>query len=622
MLVSDTENGVHMKLFRSLRFRFILLFSIFIVALSSFTAIIGARQLSRAVEDTFALQGVYIVEKAAAIIDGDSFEALAKSLDDKDPFYENTRIKLLEMKEASVCQYLYTMAPYDGDTNHAVWRFIIDGSTEPEDTENFSSLGDEEDTSDYDHAFKEVLQSGKTEASRLTDQGEWGWLISIYTPIKNSSGKIVGIVGCDYDGAPLRKDIVADRVQKIIFGAVSIALGLALLLFFLRIIFSRLQNINTILQEVSLGEGDLTRRIKVDKDDEIGDLSTHFNMTLDKIKNLIVVIKEEAASLDKTGNDLSSNMQQTAGAVHLINTNIQEVRQKVISQSASVSQTHATMEQVTLSIGKMGENVEIQTSSVSEASSAIEEMLANVQSVTKTLVRNADNVKELIKVSDEGRSSLQKVIEDIQEISKESEGLLEINTVMENIASQTNLLSMNAAIEAAHAGETGKGFAVVAGEIRKLATNSSEQSNTISQILKKIKTSIDTITASTNTVLENFKAIEDRVHTVSDQETNIRNAMEEQGQGSHRILEAMSKMNDQTQLVKQGSDKMLEGSKEVIIESTNLEKTTAEISGSINEVAKSAGEIDAAVNLVNGISKETNEHIDILSGEVSKFKVS
>ncbi|WP_461252397.1 methyl-accepting chemotaxis protein, partial [Treponema sp. R8-4-B8] len=143
-----------------------------------------------------------------------------------------------------------------------------------------------------------------------------------------------------------------------------------------------------------------------------------------------------------------------------------------------------------------------------QASTAIEEMVANISSVTNTLVSNTANVNTLKEASEVGRGGLQEVATDIQEIARESEGLLEINSVMENIASQTNLLSMNAAIEAAHAGEAGKGFAVVADEIRKLAESSSDQSKTIGTVLKKIAESIKQITSSTENVLARFEAID------------------------------------------------------------------------------------------------------------------
>ena len=605
-----------MKLFHSLRFQFILLFSVFIVILSAVMSITGIRRLSRTASQSFASMGISTAEKAAAMIDGSAFEALAKSLDENDPFYEETRLKLLRFREGSSCLYLYTMAQKQGD----IWQFIIDGSVEPGDP-GFSAMGDEEDTADYDNAFRKVQVSGKTEPGELADQGEWGWIISIYTPIFNSAGKLAGIVGCDFDGTFLHEAIVEEAKQLIIIALVSVAAGLALVILFLNKLFSRLQNINSILKGISLGEGDLTSRIEINRDDEIAELAKYFNMTLDKIKNLVINIKEETANLHRIGDTLALNMDQTAGAIQQITGNIQDIKQKVTAQSYSVSQTNAAMEQVTVNIDKLGSNVEAQSGSVSQSSSAIEEMVANIQSVLKTLIQNAENAEQLIKVSDAGRGSLQRVTQDIQEIARESAGLLEINTVMENISSQTNLLSMNAAIEAAHAGEAGKGFAVVAGEIRKLAISSAEQSKTISNVLKKIKTAIDTITNSTNTVLEKFQAIDERVRTVSEQEISIRSAMEEQGEGSQQILEAIGKLNELTRMVKQGSAEMLAGSREVIDESHKLEKDTSEISKSINEMAIGASEINNSVSLVKETSQTNKDSIDNLITEVSKFKV-
>jgi methyl-accepting chemotaxis protein len=248
-------------------------------------------------------------------------------------------------------------------------------------------------------------------------------------------------------------------------------------------------------------------------------------------------------------------------------------------------------------------------------------MLANIKSVTQTLVKNAANVKELMEASEVGRVGLQGVAADIQEIAHESEGLLEINSVMENIASQTNLLSMNAAIEAAHAGESGKGFAVVAGEIRKLAESSSAQSKTISEVLRKIKAAIDKITKSTGNVLDRFSAIDNGVKTVSDQEENIRNAMEEQGEGSKQILEAIGQLNEITQQVSESSSEMLEGSKEIMTESRNLEKVTGEITGNMSEMTNGAEQINVAVNEVNKISEQNKSIIGDLAVAVQRFKV-
>ncbi|MDR1902238.1 MAG: methyl-accepting chemotaxis protein [Treponema sp.] len=375
------------------------------------------------------------------------------------------------------------------------------------------------------------------------------------------------------------------------------------------------------LKDISEGAGDLTQSIALERHDETGDLARFFNNTLGKIRTLVMTIKRQAAALFDIGNFLAVNMNQTAGAVNQITVTIQSIKNQVVNQSAGISETNAAMEQITANIDRLNTHIDRQNESVAESSASIEKMLANIDSVTQTLMKNVDNVKELTEASGIGRGSLQNVALDIQGIARESEGLLEINAVMENIASQTNLLSMNAAIEAAHAGEAGRGFAVVASEIRKLAVSSTNQSKTISTVLEKIKGSIDKISRSTGEVLNKFEAIDSGVQMVFQQEDRIRNAMEEQGSGSRQILEAIGRLQDITRQVKAGSLEILTGSREVIKESGNLEKVNQEIVNGINEMAGGAEQINAAVDRASAISGDNKENIERLIHEVSQFKV-
>jgi methyl-accepting chemotaxis protein len=405
----------------------------------------------------------------------------------------------------------------------------------------------------------------------------------------------------------------------IVIVAVFIAIGLAAALKIAGWIAERLKNIrNTVAR---LGSGDFSQQIKIRAKDEIGAIGEALNQCMDNIKHLVKTIKERTTSLSATGSDLAENMVKTTESMGRIEESMDSVEKRMENQSASVIETSSTMRQIINTINKLSDNVNSQSESVAQSSSAIEEMLANIESVTQTLVKNSESVRTLSKASDTGRTGLQEVASDIQEIARESEGLLQINSVMENIAGQTNLLSMNAAIEAAHAGDAGKGFAVVAAEIRKLAESSSEQSKTISSVLKKIKSSIDKITQSTNTVLNKFEDIEKGVKVVSQQEDHIRISMEEQSSGSKQILEAIGKLNDLTRQVKSGSSEMREGSKQVITESENLEQVTAEITTAMKDMGRGTHQIGVAVKRVNDGTTDNKENIGVLEKEVQKFKV-
>jgi len=366
---------------------------------------------------------------------------------------------------------------------------------------------------------------------------------------------------------------------------------------------------------------DLAKRIEIRQKNEIGVLAGFFNQTFERIRELLLLIRNDADLLSNTGDDLAANMNETAAAINEISANIHSMKNQTRTQADEVNIVSGTMERIISGLDKLNDHIADQVDSVAQSSSAIEQMLANVRAVTETLVRNTVNITSLGKSSEAGREDLRKVSMDIQEISRESEGLLEINAVMQNIASQTNLLAMNAAIEAAHAGESGKGFAVVADEIRKLAENSGQQSKTISTILKKIKSSIDIITKSTRIVLDRFETIAQDVDTVSNQESQIRSSMEEQETGSRQILEAVGRLNSITGLVKTSSAEMSSESMEVMKQNEDLKRITEEVSGGMDEMSIGADQINQAVRTVNDISVTNKNNIVDLRDGIAKFKL-
>ncbi|MDR0842438.1 MAG: response regulator, partial [Acidobacteriota bacterium] len=214
----------------TLKIRFTLFFVFFVLAVFSVVVVISIQQYNEAASVTASRLGYPVVKRAVALIDGDKFERLAKSLDPSDPFYDETRLKLLALKNETQCLYLYTMAAYPG----GVHRFIIDGGN-PDD-EGFSPLGAQEDLSNYTDAYLKTFETKQPQFGDMNLQGSWGWLISSYAPIFNSSGQMVGLVGCDFEAESIYDTIHRRIMQQLAISAVFIAIGLVVYFYLLKTI--------------------------------------------------------------------------------------------------------------------------------------------------------------------------------------------------------------------------------------------------------------------------------------------------------------------------------------------------------------------------------------------------
>ncbi|QEN03459.1 methyl-accepting chemotaxis protein [Thiospirochaeta perfilievii] len=371
----------------------------------------------------------------------------------------------------------------------------------------------------------------------------------------------------------------------------------------------------------AMSSGDLSQEIVISSKDEIGDMVIYLNRTFDKIRKLIAIVKNQSISLQNVALNLSNNMSETAIKINDINNSINRIDMLTTNQVLSVTGTSEAIDKITISIETLNYLIEDQSTNVTESSASIEEMIANISSVTQTLIKNDINIKKLKESSNSGRNGLDNIASDILKVAEESDGLLEISLVIQNIASQTNLLSMNAAIEAAHAGDTGKGFAVVADEIRKLAENSNEKAKTVSVVLKRIKDSIEEITNSTKNVQDKFDIIQSEVDIVAEQEIGIRRAMEEQSSGSTQVLEAISTLNDITQQVQVNSQEMLRSSEQVSKEVFNMNSITEKITTGISEITTGEDLVSIAVTKVNELTNDNKSSIEALMKEVGKFKV-
>ncbi len=376
-----------------------------------------------------------------------------------------------------------------------------------------------------------------------------------------------------------------------------------------------------IFKEISEGNGDLTRRLEDSSGDEIGQVAKYYNLSMNSLAQMVLTTKESTGRLAEVVNDLSSNMTETASSMNQISANISSLKQQIVNQSASVTETHSTVEEIEKHIINLDTLISSQTSAITESSSSIEEMVANIKSVAGILNKNAISMEELLTASESGKIGIHEVVEIMQVIENDSDGLIDASNIIQSIASQTNLLAMNAAIEAAHAGDSGRGFAVVADEIRKLAENSSSQGKAISNVLKNLKTQINSAAVLSDKSQLQFSKIVENLNMVKNQEMEIKNAMDEQSTGSVQILQALEEINNITTQVQNGSSQMRSGSKEVLNEMNNLTNITVEMSNGMDEMASGAAQINIAVQNVNKITQDTKTNLQELTSEVVKFKV-
>ncbi|WP_433001044.1 methyl-accepting chemotaxis protein [Treponema vincentii] len=406
----------------------------------------------------------------------------------------------------------------------------------------------------------------------------------------------------------------------IIIALIQLVVAIALGFYIARNITRPINHVIAALRNIAQGEGDLTIELPASGKDETSVLSAYFNQTIAKLRNSIQKVGTDSREMESVGSDLESNMMSVSQVVSNITAGIDDLKKRFVEQEESVSGTAAAIEHIITTLRLLDESIGKQAAMVDESSASFDKMSHSIDTVGENVVETREVIRNLSAATNDGRETLVKANEVSQRISEASGDLIEAGAVIENIASQTNLLAMNAAIEAAHAGEAGKGFAVVASEIRKLAEESSTQGKKISITLKNLSVEIDTLASAAAGAVEKFNIISSYSKGLSTSIEGVVQAMDEQEENGKIIWGIINDVTGVTNEVKSGSGDMLADGEKVVSATKRLDDLTRILRENIEDIASQTELINEAAQESLEIAVKNKRSIDGLVLEVGKFK--
>lgn len=446
--------------------------------------------------------------------------------------------------------------------------------------------------------------------------------LGYYFPITDSNNRYLTtlFIGKDLNEVRL---ISFNMFRNILFAAIVFTIVALLLIAVLlrHRVHTPLSKVGKAVVNLSSGEADLTFRIPITGTDEFARLAFYVNKFIESLQNLIIDLNKTENSLSLVGQSLATNTQQSASATSQILSNITAVRHQSEQQSQAVENTSQVLEKTTSDVHSLDSFIEDQTAGIVESSAAIEQMLSNINSVSNSVKIMAESFIELSSNANDSKLKLIKVDQKVNDISKQSAMLIKANQIISQIASQTNLLAMNAAIEAAHAGEAGKGFAVVADEIRKLAETSGTQSKRIANELKGISSSISEVVELQKTSQSSFTNMIDKLDSTNSIIREIDNAMSEQANASKQVFEALGDIKNQSVQVKEKSNQMDLDIDKVLENMNTVAQISSSILGSMDEMASGAQQINEVTKNVSEMAVSTQDNISVMKEQLTHFKV-
>ena len=447
--------------------------------------------------------------------------------------------------------------------------------------------------------------------------------------------KVIGIVGVVFIGTVLMflsllriSSILAKIGREMPYdpmlpGFVAAGVSLIVIVASLKVILKFIITpITKMIESFNAGaEGDFREMIPVYSTDEVGKMSILTNNLMASLNGNFHSINNSVNGIESVKDSLGSNVEEISTAIEEINQNLESTNHQMEDHSAHISETTTVVEQLARNIESLGGNITTQTALVDDSDKAVGNLLSANDELDRLAETGKSRTDSLVGVSIEGKNKITAMVGRINEIMESSQHLSEANSLIAAVSSQTNLLAMNAAIEAAHAGEAGKGFAVVADEIRKLAETSSTQSKNINQNLKAVLSQIESVGEESKEVQLAFTQITNHVTDVGQAVDSINEFTTTIRQASIELREALVMMGAVSTSINTGSNEMQLGNTEILQAVTNMRNINQKVVESVSEITIGSKEIrDLSVQMLEQ-NRMTDSAITDFREMLSKYKL-
>jgi methyl-accepting chemotaxis protein len=482
-----------------------------------------------------------------------------------------------EIAEVFEMTYIYLVQPIDNG-----FQFVFSSEYTPETPpERIFTFWDPDDIPD---ALTAALNTRTPQITKKPYSDEWGTFVSGFFPIMEN-GRVMSILGADYDISKVKGFALRAQLSLILSILISAVLAFLLSMSLIRPI-KELEGMAG-----SIAGMDFSGDISKFRNDEIGSMQRALVKIRDNLKTAIEKLNKNLQKITGDSERLSAVITESSSALEIITGNMEKMKLDTESQTISVVETSAAIDKIVASIRSLNEAVYAQATHITQSSAAIEQMVAHIDSIRQVAGNAGKTADTISESSSTGQTKLLRLVDEIKGIHEQSQTLQNANKTIADIAAKTNLLAMNAAIEAAHAGESGKGFAVVASEIRKLAELSSKESDSISAEINKIEQRILQITAVSSDTVKSMETMFTEIKALDKSFGVMNNAVEEQSAGGNQILTALKALQDITGRVKEGTDTIHQQSGAIQNAATKLETISQHVAQQAIEVNTASGRI-------------------------------